>query len=205
MNTPILPATKPGAIAHAADVLRHNGVVAFPTDTVYGIGAMAFQPQAVESLYVVKGRENMKAIAVLIADVSELEQVTPNPGEAALRLAKRFWPGPVTLVVPRGPNVPDALSKLATIGVRVPMHPIALALLRETGPLGVTSANLSGEGNTQTVEDVLKQLNGRINLALDGGRTPGGVPSTVVDCTGPEPVILRPGPISQADVERALG
>ncbi len=119
-------------------------------------------------------------------------------------LADRFWPGPLTLIVSRKPDLPDALSITPTIGVRVPDHPVALKLLRLAGPLAVTSANISGHENTNTAQEVLDQLGGRIHLVIDGGRTPGGVPSTVVDCTRPIPVILRAGPISMEDIQSAL-
>ena len=105
------------------------------------------------------------------------------------------------MIVPRHPSLPDVLAPLPTIGVRVPDHPVALALLKKTGPLAVTSANISGKSNTMTAKQVLKQLKGRIHLVIDGGRTPGGVPSTVLDCTTPEPVILREGPITLKQIK----
>jgi L-threonylcarbamoyladenylate synthase len=204
METQIIPAEEPTAIPHAADVLAHNGVVAFPTDTVYGIGALAFEEEAIERLYFIKGRSHSKAIAILISDIHELELVTPHPSKMALDIAKRFWPGPVTMILPQHPNVPDALSALPTIGVRIPDHPVALALLRETGPLGVTSANLSGSANTSSAQEVIAQLDGRVHLIIDGGATPGKVPSTVVDLTTAEMRILRQGPVTMKDLESVL-
>lgn len=204
MKTEILSAEHPVALRHAVDVLNNGGTVVFPTDTVYGLAALPFERKYVDRLYVIKGRNSARAIAVLLGDLSDLERIARSPSEAALRLAGRFWPGPLTLIVPRSLDLPDILSKNPTIGVRIPDHPVALQLLRMAGPLAVTSANISGHANTTTVQEVLEQLNGRVHLIIDGGRTPGGVPSTVVDCTKPDPVILRPGPISVADIQHAL-
>ena len=205
MKTEILSANESDAITQALAVLRRNGVVAFPTDTVYGVGALAFQPEGIERLFAVKDRPKSLAIPVLIASVDDLEAVSPDPGETALKLGERFWPGPLTLVVPRHPDLPAELSQSLTIGVRVPDHPIALAVLREAGPLAVTSANRSGGENTYTAEEVFAQLGGRVDLIVDGGTTPGSVPSTVVDLTGDEVEILRQGPIGEGEIRIILG
>jgi L-threonylcarbamoyladenylate synthase len=122
----------------------------------------------------------------------------------ARRLAGRFWPGPLTLVVPKRPSLPEQVSSGSTVGVRMPDHPVTLALMRQTGPLAVTSANRSGSASSVSAQEVLAQLGGRIPLILDGGQAPGGSSSTVVDCTGPEPKILRPGPISLDEILEAL-
>ena len=200
MKTECISADHPTAIPHALDVLRNGGLVAFPTDTVYGLAAPVHNIESIERLYVVKGRNNTKAIAVLIGSVSDLDQVAMDLKATARKVAERFWPGPLTLIVPRHPDLPDVLAPLPTIGVRIPDHPVALALLQAAGPLAVTSANLSGGENTMTAKQVYQQLKGRIHLILDGGRTPGGVPSTVVDCTTPEPQVLREGPISLSEI-----
>lgn len=204
MKTALLSANDPYALPHAVDVLRNGGIVAFPTDTVYGLGALAFDAMSVDRLYIAKGRSHERAIAILINDEVQLTQVAQNLSFSALELAKELWPGPLTLVVERHPNVSNAISSLPTVGVRVPDHPFARKLLAMAGPLAVTSANLSGGENTNTANEVMKQLGSRIHLILDGGRTPGGVPSTVVDCTTPEPVILRPGPISMMQIKKIL-
>ena len=125
------------------------------------------------------------------------------PAEAE-RLASRFWPGALTLVVSKRPDVPESVSPTATVAVRVPDHPAALALLSASGPLAVTSANRSGEPSAVTAEEVLGAIGGRIDLLLDGGRSPGGVASTVVDCTVQPPRVLRAGPVSEADIRKAL-
>jgi L-threonylcarbamoyladenylate synthase len=205
MNTLILPVSSPDAIPRALEILRGGGLVAFPTDTVYGVGALAFNAAAVESIYAAKNRPNEKAIPVLLGGADDLAKVTSSIPPMALTLAARFWPGPLTLVVPKHPDLPEAVSAMATVGVRVPDHPVARRLLQASGPMAVTSANLSGHASPSTAEEVFEQLSGRITLILDGGRTPGGVPSTVVDCAGAEPKILREGPVTWDEIARALG
>jgi L-threonylcarbamoyladenylate synthase len=195
-ETRISSSNDPQALEQAEGLLRAGGLVAFPTDTVYGLGAMLFDAQAIELLYVVKSRDAAKAIAVLVGNESGLAQVGAELSGVAARLAQRFWPGPLTLVVLAGSKLPANLSPLPTVGVRMPDHPVALALLRRTGPLAVTSANLSGQPSARSAQEVYTQLHGRIPFILDGGVTPGGLSSTVVDCTGSELVVLRQGPIS---------
>jgi len=204
VQTELLNADHPVAIRHAADILKHGGLVAFPTDTVYGLATLPFKVEYVERLYTAKGRNSERAIAILLGDLSQISQVTPEMGKMAMKLARRFWPGPLTLIVPRLPQLPSVLSSNLTIGVRIPDHPVALSLLKLVGPLAVTSANLSGNANANTAQQVLDQLDGRIHLILDGGQTPGGVPSTVADCTGPETLILREGPISLVELKVVL-
>ena len=204
MRTKVISTQAADALAHALDVLKHHGTVAFPTDTVYGIGGLAFDPEAIERLFVVKGRQHSQAIAVLLGRADDLEKIADHPNPAAQKLAKAFWPGPLTLVVPRHPDVPDALSPAQTIGVRIPDHPFALKLLQAAGPMAVTSANLSGQANTMTAGEVLAQLDGRAPLGLAGGRTPGGVPSTVVNTLGDPIEILRKGPIKKNALLKAI-
>jgi len=204
METLILSVDHPNALAQALQILRAGGLVAFPTDTVYGVGALVFDAAAIEKIYAAKGRSTEKAVPILLGDAADLEKVTAQVSEMALRLAARFWPGPLTLVVPRHASIPDVLSPLPTVGVRVPDHPVARALLRAAGPMAVTSANLSGQASPCTVEEVYAQLGGRIPLILDGGQTPGGAPSTVVNCLGAEPQILREGSITLAQIQASL-
>lgn len=200
MKTDILRADHPVAIKHALDVLNHGGVIAFPTDTVYGLAALAFDEASVETLYVVKGRNSTRAIAILIGEMHHLSRIVSKIPPIAEKLARKFWPGPLTLIVPGNPGLPPNLSPTANIGVRMPDHPVALNLLRQSGPLAVTSANQSGAENATTAKEVLRQLGGKIHLILDGGTAPGGVPSTVVDCSGPELKILREGPIDSVKI-----
>lgn len=195
-NTIVLPADQPNSVQQALLVLAQDGTVAFPTDTVYGLAADAYSAPAIQKLFRIKDREQEKSIAVLLGNIKQLDKVTYNPSAAAMRLAQAHWPGALTLVLPRHPDLPDELSPFPTLGVRIPDHPVALALLQASGPLAVTSANLSGQADTTTAEEVLTQLNGRVDLILDGGKTPGGVPSTVVDMTSDKPKVLRQGQIS---------
>lgn len=204
MITKIISADHPNAIKRALELIRSGKLVAFPTDTVYGLGAQAFSLQAIQKLFQVKNREPNRAIPILLGGLDQLDLVTVSMGYVALRLAEVFWPGPLTLVVPRHPSLPDIIAPGNTIGIRMPDHPLALSLLGMSGPLATTSANLSGASSPQTAQEVRTQLNRRIPLILDGGRTPGGVPSTVVSCTDKEPVVLRPGPIRMDDLLRAL-
>ncbi len=205
MKTTILPTTDPRSIPIALQVLQNGGLVAFPTDTVYGLAADPFNPTAIERLYAAKERDMSKAIAVLVGTMEHLNQITPGFSEQAKALAARFWPGALTLVISRRAELPAQLSALPTIGVRMPDHPFALKLLQASGPLATTSANRSGMDNPKTAADVLDQLGGRIVLVLDGGSCPGGVPSTVVDCTIPDVRILREGAISAEDIRAVLG
>ena len=196
MNTQLISARDPQAIPRALEILRAGGLVAFPTDTVYGLGALAFDQAAIESIYRAKGRPLEKAIPILIADAADLDQVADAIPARARRIAARFWPGPLTLILAKRADLPAAVSATSTVGVRVPDHAVARALLRAAGPMAVTSANLSGQANPRTMGEVIRQLGGRIPLGLDGGETPGGVPSTLADVTGAEPVILRAGPVT---------
>jgi len=204
MLTRLIQADDPQAIPAALQALQRSEVVAFPTDTVYGIGVLVHSQKGIERLYAVKGREASKAIPVLLGEIAALGRVAQDLSPMALRLAERFWPGPLTLVVPKVVFLPPSLSEETTVGVRMPDHPVTLALLRAAGPMAVTSANLSGGANCSTAEEVQAQLGGRIALLLDGGRTPGGTPSTVVDCTGPQPRILRAGPLRLEQLFAAL-
>jgi L-threonylcarbamoyladenylate synthase len=203
VKTAFLTADSQEHLRRAAQVLRKGGLVAFPTDTVYGLGARAFDAEAVMRLYAAKERSPEKAIPVLLASLDQLPLVTSSPGPIALKLAARFWPGPLTIVMPKHPRVPDAVAG-ETVGIRIPDHRVALALLAHSGPLAVTSANLSGHTSPATALQVRAQLDGKVELILDGGAAPGGQASTVVDCTKPELTILRQGPIRLEDLTAAL-
>jgi L-threonylcarbamoyladenylate synthase len=196
IKTEILPAGYPMLAKKVLEVLQQGGLVAFPTDTVYGVGALAFDGKAVESIYAAKDRPVEKAIPILLGDVDDIEKVASSPlPPMAAKLASRFWPGPLTLVVPKLPALPEAVSATDTVAVRVPDHEVARALLRAAGPMAVTSANISSQPSPSTAEEVFAQLGARIPLIIDGGQTPGGVPSTLADCTGETLKILREGPI----------
>ena len=204
MQTKILPASSTDMLPHALAVLQAGGLVAFPTDTVYGVGALAFDGKAIESIYIAKDRPIEKAIPILISGVQELDKVGMEIPEAAHKLASRFWPGPLTILVPKRADLPESVSATSTVGVRVPDHEVARGLLRLAGPMAVTSANISGGQSPVSAEEVYQQLAGRIPLIIDGGRTPGGVPSTLVDCAGPELKVLREGPITLEELLSVL-
>lgn len=204
MKTELLSSDHPVVLRHAADILKNGGLVAFPTDTVYGLAALPFQGEYVERLFIAKGRNSHRAIGILLGDRSQLPRVGRDINTIARRLAAAFWPGPLTIIVPRQARLPAVLSSEATVGVRIPDHPVALALLRLVGPLAVTSANISDQPSTNTAEEVMEQLDGRIHLVIDGGRSPGGVPSTVVDCVNDTLNILREGPITAAEMQAML-
>jgi len=205
VKTILLPIDDPKAIPTASDMIRAGGLVAFPTDTVYGLAADLRNEKAINNLFAAKGREMNKAIAVLVGSVEQLDEITPGLSEPAKILAARFWPGALTLVVSRRHELPDVLSVLPTIGVRMPDHAFAIRFLTQVGPLAVTSANISGADNPLSAMDVLEQLGGKVDLILDGGRCPGGIPSTVVDCTVPDVKILRQGAIPSEEILRAVG
>jgi L-threonylcarbamoyladenylate synthase len=198
---------QPDRLARAAAVLRAGGLVAFPTETVYGLGANALDPAAVARIFTAKGRPPNNPLIVHVAEPAQAAQVVASWPEGAARLAERFWPGPLTLVLPRRAEVPDVVTGGGpTVAVRVPAHPVALALLRAAAlPLAAPSANRSTELSPTRAEHVLRALAGRIDLLLDAGPTPGGIESTVVDLTVTPPRLLRPGLVGVADLEAAVG
>jgi len=193
VETRLIKAGAPGAVEEAAAALERGEVVAFPTDTVYGIAAGHGN---IRALFVAKQRPPEKRIPVLLSDASHLEAsaiVTP----AARALAERFWPGPLTIVL--------VAPRRGTVAFRVPANDVARRLIAASGGgLPVTSANLSGREDATTAAEVLEQLGGRIALILDGGRTRGGVPSTVVDCSGDGVRIVREGAIPEREIDRAI-
>ena len=195
------------AAADAARVLAAGGLVAFPTETVYGLGADATSGPAVARLYDAKGRPAFNPLIAHVADIAEAERLARFDADAA-RLAKDFWPGPLTLVLPKAAGCPVAelaTAGLDTIAVRVPAHKVARDILAAFGkPVVAPSANRSGHVSPTCAEHVAADLAGRIDLIIDGGATPVGVESTIVACLG-EPVLLRPGGLPRAAIERALG
>lgn len=192
---------EPG-IAGAVLAIRAGGVVALPTDTVYGLGVDPTNAAAIRRLFAVKRRDGAKPIPILLSDVSYLRDVCDSPPEVATRLAEAFLPGPLTIIVPLSAHLPPELSAGAgTVGVRVPDHEATRALIRACGGmLAVTSANVSGEPPATRVADLSPALLREIDFALDGGVTPGGAASTVVDVSVVPPVVLRPGPLTAADL-----
>lgn len=200
----ILSIDHPDAIPAAKKIIQNSGTIVIPTDTIYGIAADAFSPRAIQKIYDAKERPEEKALPVLIGHIDQLDLLLRFVSDDVLRIAAAFWPGPLTLVLPKGPKVPPDLSPYPTIGVRMPDLAFTLSLLQKTGPLAATSANLSGGPNPTTVQDVLAQLGARADLILDGGPSPGPLASTVVDATASELKILREGPISLEDLNNVL-
>lgn len=198
---------EPDVIRRAAEVVRAGGLVAFPTETVYGLGANALSAGAVSRIFEAKGRPATNPLIVHVADVSEVLNVAGAWPETAAKLAASFWPGPLTIVVPKRDCVPDIVTASGdTVAVRCPNHEVARFLIRAAGvPLAAPSANRSTELSPTRAEHVLKGLNGRIDLLLDGGACSGGLESTVVDVTGEAVRVLRPGLISVPMLEEVCG
>jgi L-threonylcarbamoyladenylate synthase len=195
------------AVARAAEVLRGGGLVAFPTETVYGLGANALDAAAVARIFAAKGRPSNNPLIVHIAGPEDAMQVAAAWSQAAAQLASRFWPGPLTLVLPRNTHVPDVVTAGGpTVAVRAPAHPVAQALLKAAGiPVAAPSANRSSGLSPTRAEHVLHDLDGRIDMILDGGPCPGGIESTVLDVTATPPRLLRPGLVSLAELETIVG
>ncbi|WP_197525190.1 L-threonylcarbamoyladenylate synthase [Symbiobacterium thermophilum] len=198
---------EPEVVAQAAAILRAGDVVAFPTETVYGLGANALSSEAVARIFAAKGRPSDNPLIVHIADTAQLEGLVESVPPTAERLMERCWPGPLTLVMRKGPAVPpEVTAGLDTVGIRMPDHPVALALIRAAGvPIAAPSANASGRPSPTTAEHVLEDLAGSIPAVLDGGETGVGVESTVLDMTTDPPMILRPGGLPREELEAAIG
>jgi L-threonylcarbamoyladenylate synthase len=182
-------------------------LVAFPTETVYGLGANALDPAAVEKIYAAKGRPATSPLIVHVSSIEMARSLVREWPERAEQLARIFWPGPLTLVLPKQPHVPDRVTAgLDTVGVRMPAHPIAQALIHEAGvPIAAPSANRFGELSPTTAQHVIQSLGDRVALVLDGGRTTVGIESTVLSLAGPEAVLLRPGMVTQQEIEAVIG
>jgi len=211
MLTEVVPISgerpEPDPIRRAADVLRRGELVAFPTETVYGLGADALNPSAVARIFEVKGRPGDNPLIVHIARPGDLLEIARSVPESAWRLADVFWPGPLTLVLPKSERVPpETTGGLQTVAARLPDHRVALALIEALGrPVAAPSANLSGRPSPTAAEHVLEDLGGRIEMILDAGPTSIGVESTVLDLTTVPPVILRPGGVTLEQLEEILG
>jgi L-threonylcarbamoyladenylate synthase len=206
-RTERLPPDEDG-LDRAAAILRDGGLVAFPTETVYGLGADATSPEAVARIFAAKARPRFNPLIAHIAEEEEAERQGLFD-EAARALATRFWPGPLTLVVPASPRCSAsdlARAGLDSVALRVPAHPLARELLRKIGrPVAAPSANLSGRVSPTTAEHVLADLDGRIDAVLDGGATPVGLESTIVACLGGAPRLLRSGSVPRGEIEAAIG
>ncbi|GGH84039.1 L-threonylcarbamoyladenylate synthase [Pullulanibacillus pueri] len=200
-------ATKKADIKAAAALIQDNETVAFPTETVYGLGANALSDEAIAKIFAAKGRPSDNPLIVHIAERQQLHQVAKTIPPIAQRIMDAFWPGPITVIVPAAPEIAQKVTAgLDTVGVRMPAHPIALDLLKYAGvPVAAPSANRSGKPSPTSADHVAYDLNGRIAGILDGGVTGVGVESTVVDTTGEKAVLLRPGGISREQLIELLG
>jgi len=200
-----LPSQVSRQVEQGISVLKNGGVVAFPTDTVYGLGADAGDEGVVERVYQLKGRPREMALPLLLADSSQIDDVASDVSPLAWALIRRFLPGALTLVLPKAAGLPDIITAGGeTVAVRIPAHPVPVALAEGIGsPIVGTSANLSGSPSALTAADVRDQFGDRIDLIIDGGRCPGGIESTVVDVTGEAPLVLREGAVSQRELEKA--
>jgi len=191
-------------IEQAIDILKKGGLVAFPTDTVYGLGANCLDEAAIAKIYEAKGRPLHLALPLLLSHVSQIESVAQFVPAVAWRLAECFLPGGLTLVLYKAPWLPGVLTGGGDkIAVRVPNHPVPIALIQGLGAsLTGTSANITGNPSVLTAEDVHQQMGNRVDLVINGGRCPGGTESTVLDLTGRAPRILRQGLITHEEIER---
>ena len=205
---PVNPASPdPAALRPAAEMLRRGGLVAFPTETVYGLGAHALDPAAVARIYAAKGRPGYNPLIVHVADVEAARALTSAWPIEADELAAEFWPGPLTLVLPKNGAVPDAVTAgLPSVALRVPAHPVAHSLLRQAAvPVAAPSANRSTEVSPTIARHVVRSLGDRVDVIVDGGPCPVGIESTVLSLAGPVPTLLRPGTISVDDLRPVIG
>jgi L-threonylcarbamoyladenylate synthase len=191
----------------AAEVLRSGGLVAFPTETVYGLGANALDEKAVKSIYKAKGRPSDNPLIVHIADSTVLKELVGSIPTPAPQLMKAFWPGPLTLVFPKSDRIPAIITAgLDTVAIRMPSHPIALELIRKAGiPVAAPSANSSGRPSPTLAKHVIEDLSGKVDIIIDGGNSMVGLESTVLDIIAEPPVILRPGGVTQEQLRQLLG
>lgn len=195
------------AISEAANVLRRGGLAVFPTETVYGLGANALDGTACTGIFAAKGRPADNPLIVHIARMQDLKPLVREVPDAAVLLAEHFWPGPLTIIMPKSENIPDAVSAgLDTVAVRMPSHPVARALIHEAGlPVAAPSANRSGSPSPTTAQHCLADLDGRVDIILDGGQCSIGVESTVLTLATPVPRLLRPGAVTHEQLCDVLG
>jgi len=196
-----------GQVEKAVEILRKGGLVAFATETVYGLGADATNPSAIQKIFIAKGRPSTNPLIVHVADQAIARKWVSHWPDSAGRLADEFWPGPLTFVLPKNPQiVPAVTAGLPNVGIRSPDHPLALELLQKfAGPVAAPSANRSNRVSPTNADHVRQELGDEVDLILDGGPCAVGIESTVIDLASPRPAILRPGAISRAQIEAIIG
>jgi L-threonylcarbamoyladenylate synthase len=207
MHTLLLNAAEPGAIEEAARIIRNGGLVGMPTETVYGLAANALDAKAVAKIFEAKGRPQDNPLIVHISAFEQIRRLVKSVPESAEKLAKAYWPGPMTMVLEKSDLIPDIVSAgLPTVGIRFPSHPAAQALITAAGvPIAAPSANRSGLPSTTTAEHVMRDMDGRIDAVLDGGTCGVGVESTIVTLASDPPRLLRPGGITLEQLQAVLG
>jgi L-threonylcarbamoyladenylate synthase len=194
-------------IQEAGKILREGGLVAFPTETVYGIGANALDEEAIKKIYLAKGRPSDNPLIMHISDLNTLDKYVNDINEKSKQLIAQFWPGPLTLIFHKKNSVPDIITGgLETVAVRMPKHPIAYDIIRSAGvPIAAPSANISGKPSPTRGRHVIEDLDGRVDMIIDGGKATHGLESTVLDMTGTIPSILRPGSVTRSMIESVIG
>lgn len=195
------------ALREAGEIIRQGGLVAFPTETVYGLGGDALNPESSKKIYAAKGRPSDNPLIIHIADIKNLEKIVKEIPQSAYQLADVFWPGPLTMILPKSEEVPyQTTGGLNTVAVRMPSHPVALEFIREAGGyVAAPSANLSGKPSPTKAKYVVQDMDGRIDMIIDGDGVDIGLESTIVDLTGDKPMILRPGYITKEMLDAVLG
>lgn len=195
------------ALREAGEIIRQGGLVAFPTETVYGLGGDALNPESSKKIYAAKGRPSDNPLIIHIADIKDLEKIVKEIPQSAYQLADVFWPGPLTMILPKSEEVPyQTTGGLNTVAVRMPSHPVALEFIREAGGyVAAPSANLSGKPSPTKAKYVVQDMDGRIDMIIDGDGVDIGLESTIVDLTGDKPMILRPGYITKEMLDAVLG
>jgi L-threonylcarbamoyladenylate synthase len=204
METSVIEQSNPQSSKFAQEVLQAGGVIAIPTDTVYGIACLVNKRESIQRLYTIKQREFIKAIPVLIGTLEQTSNITSSFPTAANTLSQHFWPGALTLVMNKHPDLPFELTSYPTVGIRMPDHDWLRLLMQSCGPLAATSANISGQPSLPTAQEVLNELDGRVDLLVDGGVCAGGIPSTVIDCTLSPVKVLREGGIPESAIRSVL-
>jgi len=204
METSVIEQSNLKSAEFAQEVLQAGGVIAIPTETIYGIACLVSKRDSIKRLYAIKERDFLKAIPVLIGSLEQISRITASFPSAAYALSRHFWPGALTLIVNKHPGLPFELTRFLTVGVRMPDHDWLRSLIQSCGPLAVTSANISGQPSLSTAQKVMDELSGRVDLLIDGGICPGGIPSTVIDCTFSPAKVLREGDIPEPAIRKVL-